>query len=81
MFKIKLILTLIFGLMMYTCMSPNEDLGVKTNLLLTQDVGGYCVDLGLADSIIIAAAEENSLTLQSTQIQKTLFLFEIYLVA
>ena len=40
-------------------MSPNEDLGVKTNLLLTQDVGGYCVDLGLADSIIIAAAEEN----------------------
>ena len=59
MFKIKLILTLIFGLMIYTCMSPNEDLGVKTNLLLTQDVGGYCVDLGLADSIIIAAAEEN----------------------
>ena len=68
MFKIKLILTLIFGLMIYSCMSPTDPEGISSQLEATINTGGYCLDLDYNDSLLIAAADENGYQIYTYQI-------------
>ena len=59
MYKIKLFFPLIFGLLINACMSPSEPIGIKAQLETTINTGGFCLDIDLKDSLLIAATDEN----------------------
>ena len=68
MYKTKLLFSLIFGLMIYSCMSPADPEGISSQLEVTINTGGYCLDLDYNDSLIIAAADENGYQIYTYQI-------------
>ena len=59
MYKTKLFFPLIFGLLINACMSPSEPIGIKAQLETTINTGGFCLDIDLKDSLLIAATDEN----------------------
>ena len=68
MYKTKLLFPLIFGLMIYSCMSPTDTEGISSQLEATINTGGYCLDLDYNDSLLIAAADENGYQIYTYQI-------------
>lgn len=47
------------GISIYSCISPSEPEGIKSKHLVTIDTGGYCRDIDIKDSLLVAAADEN----------------------
>ena len=80
MYKIKLLFPLIFGLMIYSCMSPTDPEGISSQLEATINTGGYCLNLDYNDSLLIAAADENGYQIYTYQISSDgLFTFAFQL--
>lgn len=47
------------------CISPSEPSGVKTENMVTLETVGYCRDVDLNDSILVAAADQNGYVIYS----------------
>ena len=59
--KIKVNVSLVSGLILYSCMNPSEPIAsLQSQLITTIDTGGKCRDIDFNDSLIIAAADTNS---------------------
>ena len=49
------------ALLFWGCISPSEPSGVKVENMITLETVGYCRDLDLNDSLLVAAADQNRL--------------------
>ena len=59
--KIKVNVSLVSGLILYSCMNPSEPIAsLQSQLITTIDTGGKCRDIDFNDSLIIVAADTNS---------------------
>ena len=47
------------ALLFWGCISPSEPSGVKVENMITLETVGYCRDLDLNDSLLVAAADQN----------------------
>ena len=57
--KIKVNISLISGLIFYSCMNPSEPVASRLQLITTIKTGGKCRDIDFNDSLMIAAADTN----------------------
>ncbi len=57
--KFTILSFILAGIFIYSCISPSEPEGIKSKHLVTIDTGGYCRDIDIKDSLLVAAADEN----------------------
>jgi hypothetical protein len=55
------------ALLFWGCISPSEPSGVKVENMITLETVGYCRDLDLNDSLLVAAADQNGYVVYSIE--------------
>jgi len=55
------------ALLFWGCISPSEPSGVKVENIITLETVGYCRDLDLNDSLLVAAADQNGYVVYSIE--------------
>jgi len=77
MLFIKVLFTSILLFWMTACRTPADPAGVTTKARFTIDTGGFCRDLAVNDSLIVAAADENGYQTYRYQLTPDSILFEL----
>jgi hypothetical protein len=54
----NIILFIMVGLFISSCKTPAEPIGISYTLVSSVDTGGFCRDINIKDSIVVAAADE-----------------------